>query len=97
MEVSVLNIKGQDTGKKVVLNDAIFGIEPNDHVIYLAVNQYLAAQRKEAKLQALLANWVVRKVAAVHVVATSSLRCSVVVAVFLDHAHVTIGLNLTRK
>jgi large subunit ribosomal protein L4 len=46
MEVSVLNIKGEDTGKKVVLNDAIFGIEPNDHVIYLAVKQYLAAQRQ---------------------------------------------------
>ena len=46
MEVSVLNIKGEDTGKKVVLNDAIFGIEPNDHVINLAVNQYLAAQRQ---------------------------------------------------
>ncbi len=46
MEVSVLNIKGEDTGRKVVLNDSIFGIEPNDHVIYLAVNQYLAAQRQ---------------------------------------------------
>ena len=46
MEVSVLNIKGQETGKKVVLNDAIFGIEPNDHVIYLAVKQYLANQRQ---------------------------------------------------
>ncbi len=46
MEVSVLNIKGEDTGKKVILNDAIFGIEPNDHCIYLAVNQYLAAQRQ---------------------------------------------------
>jgi len=46
MEVSVLNIKGEDTGKKVVLNDEIFGIEPNDHVIFLAVNQYLAAQRQ---------------------------------------------------
>lgn len=46
MEVSVLNIKGEDTGKKVVLNDAIFGIEPNDHCVYLAVNQYLAAQRQ---------------------------------------------------
>ena len=46
MEVSVLNIKGEDTGKKVVLNDAIFGIEPNDHVIYLAVKQYLANQRQ---------------------------------------------------
>ena len=46
MEVSVLNIKGQETGKKFELNDAIFGIEPNDHVIYLAVKQYLAAQRQ---------------------------------------------------
>jgi large subunit ribosomal protein L4 len=46
MEVSVLNIKGEDTGKKVELNDAIFGITPNDHVIYLAVKQYLAAQRQ---------------------------------------------------
>ena len=46
MEVSVLNINGQETGRKVALNDAIFGIEPNDHVIYLAVNQYLAAQRQ---------------------------------------------------
>ena len=46
MEVAVLNIKGQETGKKVELNDAIFGIEPNDHVVYLAVKQYLAAQRQ---------------------------------------------------
>ena len=46
MEISVLNINGQETGKKVVLNDSIFGIEPNDHVIYLAVKQYLANQRQ---------------------------------------------------
>lgn len=46
MEVSVLNIKGEDTGRKVTLNDAVFGIEPNDHVIYLAVKQYMAAQRQ---------------------------------------------------
>ena len=46
MELSVLNIKGEDTGKKVQLNDDIFGIEPNDHVIYLAVKQYLADQRQ---------------------------------------------------
>ena len=45
MEVSVLNIKGEDTGRKVLLNDSIFNIEPNDHVIYLDVNQYLANQR----------------------------------------------------
>ena len=46
MEISVLNIKGEDTGKKVVLNDSVFGITPNDHVIYLDVKQYLAAQRQ---------------------------------------------------
>jgi len=46
MEVSVLNINGQETGRKVTLNDAIFGIEPNDHVLYLDVKQYLAAQRQ---------------------------------------------------
>jgi large subunit ribosomal protein L4 len=46
MEVSVLNIKGQETGRKVTLNEAIFGIEPNDHVIYLDVKRYLANQRQ---------------------------------------------------
>ena len=46
MEVSVLNIKGEDTGKKVTLNDSIFGIEPNDHVIYLDVKRFLASQRQ---------------------------------------------------
>ena len=46
MEVSVLNIKGQETGRKVALNEAIFGIEPNDHVIYLDVKQYMANQRQ---------------------------------------------------
>jgi len=46
MEVSVLNIKGQETGRKITLNEAIFGIEPNDHVLYLDVKQYLAAQRQ---------------------------------------------------
>ena len=46
MELSVFNIKGEDTGKKVALSDNIFAIEPNDHVIYLDVKQYLAAQRQ---------------------------------------------------
>lgn len=46
MELSVLNIKGEDTGRKVTLNDAIFGIEPNDHAIYLDVKQYMANQRQ---------------------------------------------------
>ena len=46
MEISVLNIKGEDTGKKVALNESVFGVEPNDHAIYLDVKQYLAAQRQ---------------------------------------------------
>lgn len=46
MEVSVLNINGQETGRKVALNNAIYGIEPNEHVLYLAVKQYLANQRQ---------------------------------------------------
>ena len=46
MELSVLNIKGEDTGRKVTLDDAIFGIEPNDHAIYLDVKQYLANKRQ---------------------------------------------------
>ncbi len=46
MEVSVLNIKGQDTGRKVSLNDAIYAIEPNDHAIYLDVKLIMANQRQ---------------------------------------------------
>ena len=46
MQVEVLNTKGKATGRKVELPDEIFGAEPNDHVIYLAVKQYLAAQRQ---------------------------------------------------
>lgn len=46
MEVNVLNIKGEATGKVVALNESVFGIEPNDHAIYLDVKQYLAAQRQ---------------------------------------------------
>ena len=46
MDINVLDIKGQETGRKVPLNENIFGIEPNDHVLYLAVKQYLADQRQ---------------------------------------------------
>ena len=46
MDISVLDIKGQETGRKVTLNENIFGIEPNDHVVYLDVKQYLADQRQ---------------------------------------------------
>ena len=46
MDINVLDIKGQETGRKVTLNENVFGIEPNDHVLYLAVKQYLADQRQ---------------------------------------------------
>src|SRR6187399_594175 len=46
MQVKVLNIQGQETGRTVELPEDIFGIEPNDHAIYLAVKQYLGAQRQ---------------------------------------------------
>jgi large subunit ribosomal protein L4 len=46
MQIDILNIQGQKTGRSVDLPEAIFGIEPNDHVIYLSVKQYLAAQRQ---------------------------------------------------
>ncbi|MDR0611911.1 MAG: 50S ribosomal protein L4 [Dysgonamonadaceae bacterium] len=46
MEINVYNIQGQDTGKKVNLKDGVFGIEPNDHVIYLDVKQHMANKRQ---------------------------------------------------
>jgi large subunit ribosomal protein L4 len=69
MEVSVLNINGQETGRKVTLNESIFGIEPNDHVLYLDVKQYLANQRqgtakskeRSEHKRVLLANWVAKR------------------------------------
>ena len=46
MEISVLNIKGKETGRKVQLSEGVFGIEPNDHAIYLDVKRYMANQRQ---------------------------------------------------
>lgn len=46
MDINVLDIKGQETGRKVTLSESVFGIEPNDHVIYLDVRQYMADQRQ---------------------------------------------------
>jgi large subunit ribosomal protein L4 len=46
MELSVFNVKGEDTGKKVTLNDSVFAIEPNDHAIYLDTKQYMANKRQ---------------------------------------------------
>lgn len=46
MDINVLDIKGQETGRKVTLSESVFGIEPNDHVVYLDVKQYMADQRQ---------------------------------------------------
>jgi large subunit ribosomal protein L4 len=46
MELSIYNIKGEDTGRQISLNESIYGLEPNDHAIYLDVKQYLANQRQ---------------------------------------------------
>jgi large subunit ribosomal protein L4 len=46
MKVAVLDIKGKETGRKADLSDAVFGIEPNNHAVYLDVKQYLAHQRQ---------------------------------------------------
>lgn len=46
MELTIYNIKGEDTGRKAILNDEVFAIDPNEHAIYLDVKQYLANQRQ---------------------------------------------------
>ena len=46
MELTIYNLKGEKTNRTVTLNDSIFGIDPNDHAIYLDTKQYLANQRQ---------------------------------------------------
>jgi len=46
MELAIYNKEGQDTGRKAVLNDAVFAIDANEHAVYLDVKQYLANQRQ---------------------------------------------------
>ena len=86
MEINVLNINGQETGRKVTLNESIFGIEPNDHVIYLDVKQYLANQRQgtaKAKERSVLpASSVVRRAAVALVMVISTHPCCVVVVAY---------------
>lgn len=80
MEVNVLNISGAETGRKIQLPETIFGIEPNDHAIYLDVKQYRANLRQgthstkvEVRSPVVLASSSVRRVQVVLVVVTSSL------------------------
>ena len=77
-----MNIKGQETGRKVTLNDAIFGIEPNDHVIYLDVSSISLTSvrvrlrlRSVQSMQVLPASWVARRAAAVLVMVISIHLC----------------------
>lgn len=104
MDINVLDIKGQETGRKVTLNENIFGIEPNDHVLYLDVKQYLADQRQGTakskersehagstrKLDA-------KRVAVVHAVVILTHLYSLVVVVFSVQHHAIIVSNSTRK
>ncbi len=46
MELNIINLEGKDTGRKAILSDDVFGIEPNEHAMYLDVKQYLANQRQ---------------------------------------------------
>ena len=100
MEVKVVNISGKETGAKVQLPESVFGIEPNDHAIYLDVKQYLANQRQGThnlnnvtKLQVRPVNYTNKKVLVVLVPEALNLHCSMVVVVFLVHNQETIVLN----
>ena len=100
MEVSVLNINGQETGRKVTLNESIFGIEPNDHVLYLDVKQYLANQRQgtaktkeRSELSGSTRKLGRQKVAVVLVVVTSIRQYLLVALAFLVLNHVTTVSN----
>lgn len=82
MELEVLKITGESTGRKVELNDNIYGIEPNDHCIYLDVKLILANQRQgthKAKTRSEISgstkNLSARKVPVAHVAVTSTPRC----------------------
>jgi hypothetical protein len=80
MELKVLNVSGKETGASLHLPESVFGIEPNDHAIYLDVKQYLANQRQGT-----------HKSVPVQVVL--NLLCLMVVAVYLVRNHATIALS----
>ena len=104
MELSVYNIKGEDTGRKVVLDDAIYGIEPNDHAIYLAVKQYMANRRQgtakskeRSEISGSTRKLGRQKVVAVHAVVILIHRCWLVAHAFLVLNLAIMGSNSTRR
>ncbi len=90
MELSVLNKEGKETGRKVVLNDEIFGIEPSDHAIYLDVKQYMANQRQGTHKSKELKS---KKVPVARVQAASNHPLFVVVVPCLDLVLAIMSLN----
>ena len=84
MQVDVLNIDGKKSGRTVELPEEIFGVEPNDHVIYLAVKQYLAAQRQGTHKVKSCTSKKVRVVLVREIFVTHCIR---VVVPFLDLSH----------
>ena len=104
MEVAVYNIKGTATANTVALDDSIFGIEPNDHAIYLDVKQYMANQRQgthdtleKSTIQAVPASFTNRKVPVVHARAVSRARFSEVAPGFSDLIPAITVSNSTKN
>lgn len=104
MELSVYNIKGEETGKKVVLKDEIFGIEPNDHAIYLDVKQYLANQRQgthkskqRSEMSGSTRKLGRQKAVAAHAAATSTRHCSWAAHACSAQCRATTVSNSTRN
>lgn len=100
MEVNVLNVSGKETGAKVQLPESVFGIEPNDHAIYLDVKQFLANQRQgthKSKQRNEIAGSTRKlykqKVQAVPVRVVSNHHCLMVVAVYSVRNRAIIALN----
>ena len=103
MEVSVYNIEGKDTGRKVTLNDSVFAIEPNEHAVYLDVKQYLANQRqgthksKERSEVSGSTRKLHKQKGGGGVSVISTLRYSSAEAVFSVRVHAHMSSSSTRK
>ena len=106
MEAVVYNIKGEDTGRKVVLNDKVFGLDLNEgnakHTVYLSVKQYLGNQRQgthksKERSAARPASSDARRAAAVRVAATSTLRCCAAAARCSVRVPATTVASSTRR
>ena len=96
MELSVYKIDGSESGKKVALDEKVFGVEPNDHAIYLDVLQYLANQRQGTS-KTKDRNSVARRAAAVHATVPSRSVLSSVVVTSTARSRVPTATSSTRR